>query len=174
MVNQRVALLLLERIGYAADVVSDGAEAIEALVRKPYDVILMDLRMPTLDGLQATQAIRARGATFRQPRIIAMTASAMKGDREACLAAGMDDYISKPVERNELAESLRRASLSIAEAAGKAAPPAAARSASELSQQALDDLGRADRPRERPAPGRHVRRRCAPLPGHLAPGRERP
>ena len=119
--NQKVAMILLERIGYSADVVSNGAEAIEALERKPYDVILMDMRMPKLDGIQATQAIRAQGSSLRQPCIIAMTANAMKGDREACLAAGMNDYISKPVEWRELASALQRASAA-ASAAGQSEP----------------------------------------------------
>ena len=114
ILNQKVALVLLERLGYAADVASDGARALEALDRKPYDVVLMDMRMPNMDGLEATRAIRARGASIRQPRIIALTANAMIGDREACMTAGMDDYISKPVDRNELVEALKRAAQSLA------------------------------------------------------------
>jgi signal transduction histidine kinase len=120
VLNQKVALVLLERLGYPADVACDGAQALQALDRKAYDVVLMDMRMPRMDGLEATRAIRARGASIRQPRIIALTANAMIGDREACLTAGMDDYISKPVDRNELLEALQRASQSLAaRAAGR-------------------------------------------------------
>jgi signal transduction histidine kinase/DNA-binding response OmpR family regulator/HPt (histidine-containing phosphotransfer) domain-containing protein len=107
--NQTVAQILLERIGYSADVAGDGAEAVEALTRKRYDVILMDVQMPVLDGLQATRAIRAQGTKGQQPHIIAMTANAMRGDRETCLEAGMDDYVSKPIGRTELADALKRA-----------------------------------------------------------------
>ncbi len=105
VVNQRVALKLLERLGYRADVASNGFEVLEALARQPYDLILMDVQMPELDGLEATRRIRARwpGPT---PTIIAMTANAMQGDRELCLAAGMDGYIAKPINREELRAAL--------------------------------------------------------------------
>ena len=109
--NQMVELALLESLGYRADVVGDGEQVLVALERTAYDVILMDMQMSKLDGIQATKAIRAQGSTVRQPRIIAMTARAMNGDREACLAAGMDDYVSKPIERRELADALRKAAL---------------------------------------------------------------
>ena len=140
--NQTVAVYLLERIGYRADVVSDGQEAVEALERKPYDVILMDMQMPKLDGIGATRAIRARGASIRQPRIIAMTANAMRGDREACLAAGMDDYVSKPVDHKELADALAKASPSPALAPGPN-EPATPREGGELDRAALEKLVRA-------------------------------
>jgi CheY-like chemotaxis protein/HPt (histidine-containing phosphotransfer) domain-containing protein len=109
-------LLLLERSGCRADVVSNGLEVLEALHRQVYDVILMDVQMPEMDGLEAARAVRSstwqdsrQHALFAsQPYIIAMTANAMQGDREDCLAAGMDDYISKPVQIEELAHALSR------------------------------------------------------------------
>ena len=104
-VNQKLALRLLEQMGYIADLASNGLEAVEALERQVYDVILMDVQMPELDGLEATRQIRKNGQ-ITQPNIIAMTANAMQGDREMCLAAGMDDYISKPIRINELVDVL--------------------------------------------------------------------
>jgi signal transduction histidine kinase/HPt (histidine-containing phosphotransfer) domain-containing protein len=137
--NQSVAQILLERIGYHADLASDGAEAIEALTRKSYDVILMDVQMPVLDGLQATRAIRAQGTTVRQPHIIAMTANAMRGDREACLEAGMDDYVSKPIGRTELADALKRA---VRPAPSNAPNAEAAPGGPEVSAEGLARLNR--------------------------------
>jgi PAS domain S-box-containing protein len=107
--NQKVALLLLERLGYRADVASNGLEALEALERQPYDVVLMDVQMPELDGLDASRRICERWPAEVRPRIIAMTANAMLEDREACFAAGMDDYVAKPIRPDDLAEALRRA-----------------------------------------------------------------
>jgi PAS domain S-box-containing protein len=107
VVNQKFALHALERIGYRADVVANGAEAVAALQRQPYHVILMDVQMPVMDGLEATRRIRTLDVI--QPHIIAMTANAMQGDREICLEAGMDDYISKPVYLHELQAALERA-----------------------------------------------------------------
>jgi PAS domain S-box-containing protein len=106
--NQKVALRLLERLGYGADVVSNGLEALEAVERQPYDVVLMDVQMPELDGLNTSRQICERRPPSSRPRIIAMTANAMPEDREACLAAGMDDYLAKPIRADELAEALRR------------------------------------------------------------------
>jgi PAS domain S-box-containing protein len=108
-VNQKVALRLLDQLGYRADVASNGLEALEALERQPYDVVLMDVQMPELDGLDASRRISERWPREDRPRIIAMTANAMPEDHEACLAAGMDDYIAKPIRPNELAEALSRA-----------------------------------------------------------------
>jgi len=108
MVNQKVALHILDRLGYRADVAANGFEAIEAVGRAPYDVVLMDVQMPELDGLEATRRICAQFSP--RPRIIAMTANAMQGDREACLEAGMDDYISKPIRIEQLTEVLARIS----------------------------------------------------------------
>jgi PAS domain S-box-containing protein len=107
-VNTKLALLLLERLGYRADVVGNGREALEALRRDRYDVVLMDVEMPEMDGLEASRRIHAELPNDTRPRIIAMTANAMQGDRETCLAAGMDDYLSKPIRREELAAALTR------------------------------------------------------------------
>ena len=117
LVNQKVALHLLQRIGYRADVAGNGLEVLEALRRQTYDVILMDVQMPEMDGLEATRQVRkgvwqesVEGDLLEnQPRIIAMTANAMQGDREICLAAGMDDYISKPIRLEELKGALNEA-----------------------------------------------------------------
>jgi CheY-like chemotaxis protein len=103
-VNQKLSLRLLERMGYRADVAGNGLEVLEAMDRQHYDLILMDVQMPEMDGLEATRQIRRRD--YHQPRIVAMTANAMQGDREMCIAAGMDDYIAKPIRMNELAEAL--------------------------------------------------------------------
>jgi CheY-like chemotaxis protein len=107
-VNQKLAIRLLERMGYRADVAGDGQQAITQLEREAFDVVLMDVQMPELDGLEATRRIRARW-TDDGPWIIAMTANAMAEDREACLAAGMDDYLAKPVRIEELQDALERA-----------------------------------------------------------------
>jgi len=107
-VNQKLALRFLEQMGYRADVASNGLEAVESIERQKYDVILMDVQMPEMDGLDATREIR-KLVNAAQPHIIAMTANAMEGDRELCLAAGMNDYISKPIRVNELVEALLKA-----------------------------------------------------------------
>ncbi|MCC9075025.1 response regulator [Litorilinea aerophila] len=109
LVNQKVALQLLRRMGYRADVAANGAEVLAALSRKSYDVILMDVHMPEVDGLEATRQIRTRLPGERQPYIIAMTASVLTSDREACLQAGMDDHVGKPVRLPDLIEALRKA-----------------------------------------------------------------
>lgn len=108
-VNQKVALRLLDQLGYRADVASNGLEALEALEQQPYDVVLMDVQMPELDGLDASRRMCERWPAETRPRIIAMTANAMPEDREACFAAGMDDYVAKPIRPNELAVALSRA-----------------------------------------------------------------
>jgi PAS domain S-box-containing protein len=108
-VNQKVALALLGQLGYRADVAWNGLEALAALERHPYDVVLMDVQMPELDGLDATRQICARWSPEARPRIIAMTANALLEDREECFAAGMDDYVAKPIRPEELAQALTRA-----------------------------------------------------------------
>ncbi|MEC4984099.1 MAG: response regulator [Oscillatoria sp. PMC 1068.18] len=107
-VNQKVALLSLQRLGYRADVANNGLEALEALRRQSYDVVFMDVQMPQMDGLEATRRICAKMSLEDRPWIIAMTAHAMRGDREECLEVGMNDYISKPVRNEALVEALLR------------------------------------------------------------------
>ncbi|WP_414659991.1 response regulator [Horticoccus sp. 23ND18S-11] len=107
-VNQKVALRLLERLGYRADAVANGLEAVTTLENRRYDLVLMDLQMPEMDGFEATRQIRQRLPATRQPKIVALTANAMQGDRDLCFAAGMDDYISKPVKIHEIADAIRR------------------------------------------------------------------
>ncbi|GJL54755.1 MAG: hypothetical protein NPIRA02_18870 [Nitrospirales bacterium] len=126
-VNQQLAVLMVERLGHRADVVSNGQEALDAVIRQPYDLVLMDCQMPEMDGYQATKEIRRREASSakgeasneiratnderrntRRVPIIAMTANAMQGDREKCLAAGMDDYIAKPIKPELVADALNR------------------------------------------------------------------
>ncbi|GAB4440807.1 MAG: hypothetical protein OHK0015_37300 [Chloroflexi bacterium OHK40] len=121
-VNQRVALKTLERLGYRADVVANGLEVLDALRRQPYDLVLMDVQMPELDGIEATRRIVREFAPPRRPHIVAMTANALQGDREACLAAGMDDYVSKPVRVEELVAALERYGARRAQPAPVAAP----------------------------------------------------
>jgi CheY-like chemotaxis protein/HPt (histidine-containing phosphotransfer) domain-containing protein len=108
-VVKKMATRLLERLGYRIDVVSNGLEAVESVARQRYDVVLMDIQMPELDGLEATRRIIASCSTSDRPNIVAMTANAMDGDRAMCLAAAMDDYVSKPIRVGELADALRRA-----------------------------------------------------------------
>ena len=108
VVNQKVAMLLLEKLGYRPDVVSDGLEVLTALSRQSYDVILMDVRMPELDGLQATRRLRERAASTTDPWVVALTADASNEDRQRCLEAGMNDFLSKPIELDVLREALQR------------------------------------------------------------------
>jgi PAS domain S-box-containing protein len=107
-VNQKLAVGLLAKLGHKADMVGNGAEALEAVASGRYDVVLMDVQMPELDGLEATRRIRRR-RSHHQPRIIAMTANVIQGDREECLEAGMDDYLAKPIRVPELRAALERA-----------------------------------------------------------------
>ncbi len=102
LINQKVARKIIEKKNYALDIVNNGKEAYKAALRQHYDVILMDVQMPVMDGIEATQKIRTKLGQHRHVPIIAMTAHAMKGDREKCLAAGMDDYISKPIKPDDL------------------------------------------------------------------------
>jgi len=115
VVNQKVALRLFDQMGYRIDIAGDGMEALEALKRKRYDIVFMDVQMPEMDGLEATRRIReaeksmARDPTATPPLIIiAMTANAMTGDREKCLKAGMDDYLAKPVRPEAVQAALKR------------------------------------------------------------------
>jgi len=106
--NQKVVIYTLEKIGYRADVAANGIEVLHSLSRQDYDVILMDMQMPEMDGLEATRLIRGLSARFRQPRIIAMTANVTNEDRQACLDAGMDDYLAKPIRIEELIVALNK------------------------------------------------------------------
>ncbi|NJN68273.1 MAG: response regulator [Chloroflexaceae bacterium] len=119
VVNQKVALYMLEKLSYRADIAANGHEVLAALSQRFYHVILMDVQMPEMDGIEATQRIRAEHPPDQQPWIIAMTAHTLQGDREWCLSAGMDDYIGKPARMGDLAEKLRHA------ATQKQCPPAA-------------------------------------------------
>ena len=114
-VNQRLTVRLLEKRGHTVTVVQDGTEALAALRRQTFDVVLMDIQMPHMDGLATTQAIRAceQDTTTHVP-IVAMTANAMQGDRERCLAAGMDGYVTKPLRPTELFEVITRLTASAA------------------------------------------------------------
>lgn len=110
MINQHVAMAMLKRVGIRADVVASGAEVLAAVEKYPYHLILMDVQMPVMDGLETTRRLRALEAEGAVPRIaiVAMTAHAMSGDRQMCLEAGMDDYIAKPIQRGDLVQALRR------------------------------------------------------------------
>jgi CheY-like chemotaxis protein len=105
-VNQKLALRLLQQMGYRADLASNGIEAIESVERQTYDVVLMDVQMPEMDGLEASRRITARWPAEQRPRIVAMTANAMQGDREMCISAGMDDYVTKPIRVDALVDAL--------------------------------------------------------------------
>jgi signal transduction histidine kinase/CheY-like chemotaxis protein/HPt (histidine-containing phosphotransfer) domain-containing protein len=154
--NQKLAVRLLQRMGYEADIVETGLQAVEAVSGGGYDVVLMDLQMPEMDGLEATRQIRHELHDPLKPYIVAMTANAMAGDRERCLAAGMNDYVSKPIRVQALVDALTRAGESVHEhddlAAGTEQPaqptavsaaeksPAPAAVAATLDPAALDNL----------------------------------
>jgi len=106
--NQKVAVRMLEQAGYRCDVATDGKEAVQAVSRVRYDLVIMDCQMPVMDGYEATAEIRKLAGETGHTPIVAMTANAMKGDRELCLAAGMDDYVSKPVKAPDLERILRK------------------------------------------------------------------
>ena len=109
VVNQKLAMRLLSQMGYRADLAANGIEAIECIEcieRQTYDVVLMDVQMPEMDGLEASRRVTSKWKAQLRPRIVAMTANAMQGDREACLAAGMDDYVTKPIRVDALVAAL--------------------------------------------------------------------
>lgn len=140
-VNQKVAALLLERLGCQVEVAGDGAEAVELVRRLPFNVVFMDCMMPKMDGYEATAAIRAMPGPVARTPIVAMTANAMQGDRERCLAAGMDDYLSKPVRQDQLRDALARWAPDTA-AAGPAPPieVAVLEDIRELQEEGRPDL----------------------------------
>jgi CheY-like chemotaxis protein len=148
IVNQKLALRLLEQLGYRADVAANGLEAVAAIERQPYDLVFMDVQMPEMDGLEASREITQRWPADRRPRIVAMTANAMQGDRELCLAAGMDDYMSKPIRVEELVAALERGSARGAHplrsggpaGAAQEAPAADGTATAVLDQTALERL----------------------------------
>jgi signal transduction histidine kinase/DNA-binding response OmpR family regulator len=140
-VNQKLALRYLERMGYSATVAGNGREALEACEQQRYDVILMDVQMPEMDGLEASRQLCARFARAERPRIIAMTANAMAGDREICLQAGMDDYLSKPIRLEQLRAALRNAQLHADETNGETQSPSAPPTAiAVLDEEVLERL----------------------------------
>jgi len=108
LLNQKVTMRMLQRLGYPAKAVADGREAISALERQHYDIVLMDVQMPEMDGIEATRIIRQKLGMAKHPKIIALTAYAMEEDRERCIESGMDDYIAKPVKIEELKAALQR------------------------------------------------------------------
>ncbi len=138
-VNQKLALRLLAQMGYRADVAANGLEVLESLARQPYDAVLMDVQMPEMDGLTAARTIGERWPAEERPRLVALTANAMRGDREACLAAGMDDYISKPIRVEELVGALERCRRRAAEPAAPGARVETPKAA-KLDSKALDRL----------------------------------
>jgi CheY-like chemotaxis protein len=108
VVNQKVGVAQLKRMGYHADVVANGLEVLAAVHRQTYDVILMDVQMPEMDGLEASRRINTELDAAARPRLIALTANVFKSDRDACLAAGMDGFLGKPMDLDELQDALRR------------------------------------------------------------------
>jgi GAF domain-containing protein/DNA-binding response OmpR family regulator len=108
VVNQKLAMRLLQQMGYRADLASNGIEAVESVQRQTYDVVLMDVQMPEMDGLEASRRINAQWPSGKRPRIVAMTANAMQSDRDMCVAAGMDDYVAKPIRVDQLVDALMR------------------------------------------------------------------
>jgi CheY-like chemotaxis protein len=108
LINQKILLRMLKKIGCAADVVTNGIQAVEAIAAEQYDIVFMDVHMPEMDGLEATRIIVRTKQPGGGPKIIALTASAMSGDKEKCIEAGMDDYITKPVRLEEVISRLNR------------------------------------------------------------------
>jgi len=141
-VNQKVGLRILERMGYRADVAANGQEVLEALERQPYDVVLMDMQMPEMDGLETCRRICQRWSRGQRPRIIAMTAHTGEEDRQQCLAAGMDDHISKPIRVEELTQALMQCKPLSAESMAATDRPSTAEpeTAQTIDPAALEDL----------------------------------
>ena len=122
--NQRIAVGLLKKLGLSTDVVANGRQAVEAVKKKRYALILMDCQMPEMDGFEAAAIIRNRSASSPRVPICALTANAMEGDRERCLSAGMDDYIPKPISLDKLAEIVSRWIPGVTNAGAQAGRPA--------------------------------------------------
>ncbi len=135
-VNQTLALRMLEKLGYRADVAGNGIEALEALERQPYDLLLSDVQMPEMDGVETTRQILERYGPDERPWIVAMTAEAMQGDRERFLAAGMNDYVVKPIRIEDLVRALERAPRR-----GEHEAPAQAVFDERVVQRLLDSMG---------------------------------
>ncbi len=139
-VNQRLALRLLEKLECRADLAGNGREALEMVAKLPYDLVFMDCQMPEVDGYEATRLIRASDTPAARVPIVAMTANAMRGDREKCLAAGMDDYVSKPIKADDLGRMLERWAGRRRSADTGAGAPAAEPSAVGFDQEAVNQL----------------------------------
>ena len=147
IVNQKVVVKMLGRLGYRPDVVNNGLEAVEALARQHYDVLLLDVQMPVMDGFEAARRITGTWRPGERPRIVGMTALAMTGDRERCLEAGMDDYITKPVKPEELQRAIERSAPPSGAPVPVAAPLPAAEAPLDLSVlEALRELQDPDEP----------------------------
>ncbi len=148
LINQKLALRLLERMGYRADVAANGLEVLQSLRRQPYDVVLMDVQMPEMDGLEASRAIWSEWPAEQRPRIVAMTANVLPEDRQECLAAGMDDFIAKPIRVDELVAALGRSRLLAGTASPVGASPAGESAMDAASPSALLDPLALERLRE--------------------------
>jgi CheY-like chemotaxis protein len=164
LMNQHVMLRMLARLGYSADAVCNGAEAVAALARSPYDIVLMDCQMPELDGYEATRQIRNSGGRFKSTPIIAVTANAMDGDREKCLASGMSDYMSKPVLAKTLATTLEKWILPATAAGVSVSADATLAAASLPASPSLDQVAQAGKVPAESAPVDAEATKAAPAP----------